>query len=182
MSGDRYKITNQNAIHFLTFTIIDWIDLFSRKDYSIVVCESLNFCVNEKQLEIYSYVIMSNHVHIICKVNEPNNLSDVIRDFKKYTSKQFIKVMNEINESRRGWLLNKFEYEANRVSRSRNYKIWKDDNHAIEIGDYIDIEQKMNYIHDNPVNALIVENAEDYIFSSAGDYSGRKGYVKIVVL
>jgi hypothetical protein len=90
--------------------------------------------------------------------------------------------MNEINESRRGWLLNKFEYEANRVSRAKNFKIWKDDNHAIEIGDYIDIEQKMNYIHDNPVNALIVENAEDYIFSSAGDYSGRKGYVKIVVL
>ena len=74
----------------------------------------------------------------------------------------------------------KFSFEAQRIGRASNYKIWKDDNHAIEIGDYIEIEQKVIYIHDNPVKALIVENAEDYLFSSVRDYADNKGYVEII--
>jgi putative transposase len=107
---------------------------------------------------------MSSHIHIVCKVNEPANLSDVVRDFKKFTSKEFVKMMDEIGESRKQLLLKRFSFEAQRIVRAKNYKIWKDDNHAIEIGEYIDIEQKINYIHENPVKAMIVEHAEDYIF------------------
>jgi hypothetical protein len=118
-------------------------------------------------------------MHLVCKVNEPGNLSDVIRDFKKFTSKEFVKMMDEIGESRREWLLKRFSFEAQRIGRAKNYKIWKDDNHAIEIGEYIDIEQKVNYIHENPVKAMIVEKAEDYIFSSACDYADKVGLVKI---
>jgi putative transposase len=180
MSGDRYKIENQNGVYFLTLTIIDWIDLFTRKDYSLVVVDSLNYCIEEKGLGIFGYVIMSSHVHLLCKVNEPNKLSEVLRDFKKHTSKQFIKVINEVGESRKEWMLNKFAYEAQRIGRAENYKVWKDDNHAIEIGDYIDIEQKLNYIHNNPVTAMLVGSAEEYIFSSAIDYNDGKGLVKII--
>ncbi|MBK9670723.1 MAG: hypothetical protein IPO70_00340 [Bacteroidetes bacterium] len=109
-----------------------------------------------------------------------NNLSQVLRDFKKFTSKQFIKLMDEVGESRKKWLKDKFSFEAQRRGRASNYKIWKDDNHALEIGEYLDIEQKINYIHENPVKAMIVKHAEDYIFSSARDYSDDKGYVEIV--
>jgi len=123
---------------------------------------------------------MSSHMHIVCKVNEPGNLSEVVRDFKKFTSKEFIKIMDEIGESRKEWLLKRFSFEAQRIGRAKNYKIWKDDNHAIEIGEYIDIEQKVNYIHENPVKAMIVEKSEDYIFSSAGDYANKIGYVNII--
>ncbi len=63
-------------------------------------------------------------------------------------------------------MLKRFSFEAHRIGRAKNYKIWKDDNHAIEIREYIDIEQKINYINENPVKAIIVEKAEDYIFSS----------------
>ena len=179
MSGDRYKIENQNGVYFLTFTIIDWIDLFTRKEYSIIVVDSLNYCINEKHLEVYAYVIMSSHVHIVCRVNEPGNLSDVVRDFKKFTSKEFINIMDEIGESRKEWLLKRFSFEAQRAGRAKNFKIWKDDNHAIEIGEYIDIEQKVNYIHENPVKAMIVNHSYEYIFSSAGDYADKKGLVDI---
>lgn len=179
MGGDRYKIANQSGIYFLTFTVIDWVDLFTRKDYSFVIVDSLNYCCKEKGLEVFAYVIMSNHMHLICRIREPNTLSDFLRDFKKFTSKQFIKVMNEIGESRRDWLLYKFAYEAHRRGRAKNYKVWKDDNHAIEIGDYISIEEKVDYIHENPVKALIVHNAQDYIFSSALDYADGNGYIEI---
>ena len=86
---------------------------------------------------------------------------------------------DEIGESRKEWLLKRFSFEAQRIGRAKKYKIWKDDNHAIEIGEYIEIEQKVNYIHENPVKAMIVENAEDYIFSSASDYADKIGLVKI---
>ena len=179
MSGDRYKIGDQHAIYFLTLTIVDWIDLFTRKEYCFIVVDSLNYCIKEKGLEVFSYVIMSSHVHLICRVNEPYNLSDVLRDLKKFTSKEFIKTMQRIGESRREWLLSIFSFEAKRIGRARNYKIWRDDNHAIEIGGYIPIEQKVNYIHNNPVKAMIVEKAVDYIFSSAGDYADVRGYVDV---
>ena len=179
MSGDRYKIADQNAVFYLTLTVVDWIDLFTRKEYCYVVCDSLNYCIQQKGLVVYAYVIMSSHVHLICKVKEPEKMSDVLRDFKKFTSKEFIRLINEIAESRREWLLDKFAFEAKRIGRAKKYKIWRDDNHAIEIGEYIDIEQKASYIHENPVNSMLVKNAEDYVFSSAADYADIKGYVNV---
>lgn len=181
MSGDRYKILDQQGIYFLTMTVVDWVDLFTRKDYSMIIVDSLNYCIKEKNMEVFSWVIMSSHVHLICKVNEPDRLSDVLRDLKKFTSKQIIKTIEVIGESRREWLLNKFSFEALRTGRAKDYKIWKDDNHAIEIGDYISIEGKMNYIHNNPVNAMIVVRPEDYVFSSAIDYCDGKGLVNVTI-
>jgi len=181
MSGDRYPIVNQNGIYFLTMTIVDWIDLFTRKEYSMIIVDSFNYCIESKNLEVFSWVIMSSHVHLICKVNEPGTLSDFLRDFKKYTSKQLIQAIEEVGESRRKWLLDKFGFEAKRTGRAKYYKVWKDDNHAIEIGDYITIEGKIEYIHNNPVSAMIVAQPEDYIFSSAIDYADGTGLVKVTV-
>ena len=180
MSVDRYKIANQQGTYFLTLTVIDWLDLFTRKEYCNALVDSLNYCIKEKGLEVFAYVIMSSHVHIVCRTKEPYNLSEVLRDFKKFISKQFIKLMDEFGERRKEWLKDKFSFEAQIRERASNYKIWKDDNHALEIGEYIDIEQKINYILENPVKAMIVQHAEDYIFSSARDYSDDKGYVEIV--
>ena len=179
MSGDRYRIADQNATYFLTLTVVDWIDLFTRKEYCLVIVDSLNYCIKEKNMELFAWVIMSSHVHLVVRVKEPDKLSNVLRDFKKFTSKSIIQLVNEISESRREWLLAKFSDEANRIGRAKNYKIWKDDNHAIEIGGYIDVETRVNYLHQNPVNAMIVQQGEQYIFSSAADYAGGKGLVKI---
>jgi len=141
--------------------------------------DAMNYCIKEKQLEIFAYVIMSSHIHLICRVNPPNKMLEFLRDFKKFTSKEFIKKINEIGESRKEWMLKKFAYEAQRIGRATNYKIWKDDNHAIEISDYIEIEKKVNYIHENPVKAMIVFNEIDYVFSSAKDYANEKGLLYI---
>jgi REP element-mobilizing transposase RayT len=181
MSGDRYPILNQNGIYFITMTVVDWTDIFTRKDYSLILVDSFNYCIKEKNLEIFAWVIMSNHAHLVCKVNPPFQLSDVLRDLKKFTSKQIIKAIEEIPESRSKWLLDKFGFEARRTRRAKNYKVWKDDNHAIEIEDYISIESKIEYIHNNPVSAMIVSKPEDYIFSSAIDYAEGKGLVNVTI-
>ncbi len=181
MSGDRYPISDQNAHYFLTFTVVYWIDVFTRPEYKEVITESLNYCIENKGLECHAWVLMTNHLHLIVRAKAPAKLSGIIRDFKKHTSKKIVDIIKASSESRKEWLLHKFSFEAQRTGRAENYKLWTDDNHAIMLEDGHLFQQKLNYIHDNPVRQMIVANPEDYIFSSAADYCGKKGLVKVVV-
>lgn len=179
MSGDRYIITDQHAIYFLTFTVIDWVDVFSRKEHCMIITDSLNYCIKEKGLAVYAWVVMTNHIHLVAKAREPNCLSDIIRDFKKYTSKRILYQIENGQESRREWLLRKFEFAGRRIKRNQQYKLWKDDNHAVLLDNNDMIDQRINYIHNNPVKAMIVDNASAYVFSSARDYEEEPGLVEI---
>ncbi|WP_200978626.1 transposase [Echinicola sp. 20G] len=179
MSGDQYKITDQNAVYFLTFTVVGWLDVFTRKEYKLDITDALNFCHKHKGLIIYSWCLMSNHLHLICRAEEPHQLSGIIRDFKKYTAKTIIRRIENEPESRSNWMLNQFEYAGRNLKRIKKYKFWKDDNHASLLESNKLLTQKLNYIHCNPVRALIVEESEDYLFSSARDYCGIKGLVEI---
>lgn len=121
---------------------------------------------------------MSNHLHLVVECSKPFILSNAIRDFKRHTSISISRLIYDLNESRREWMFDIFNKEAKRTGRAKNFKLWKDDNHAIWLGD-IDIWEKINYIHENPVNAQIVNSGEHYLYSSAVDYSGKKGLVDI---
>ena len=182
MSGDRYLIRDQRAVYFLTITVIDWIGVFSRKEYKIIIVDSLNYCIENKGLTVFAWVVMSNHIHLVVKANDGYELSSIIRDFKKFTAKSIISAIKEIGESRRVWMLNKMEFAGRRLKRIKKYKFWKDANHAIELTDNYLTDQKINYIHENPVKAMIVAQAEHYLFSSALDYAGEKGFVKVELM
>jgi REP element-mobilizing transposase RayT len=160
MSGDKYTIGDKSGCYFITFTVIHWIDIFSRKEYRDIIVESLNYCIKEKGLIVYGWVIMSNHIHLIITTKtEEENISAIIRDFKKYTSKEITKTIQEIPESRREWLLRAMSKEAERIGRATYYKLWRDDNHAVTIdGKIIGIKDRLNYIHDNPVRNGLVNN------------------------
>ena len=173
-----YKIDNQSGVYFLTFQIIKWIDLFTRLDYRDIIIDSFQFCQKNKELNIHAYVIMSNHIHVVLSA-ENNNLSDTIRDFKTYTSKTIIKTIKSIEESRSDWMLNLFEFEAKKQKRNDAYQVWTHDNHPEELISNHFIDQKIDYIHQNPVVAAIVDEAEDYIYSSARNYAGEKGLIEI---
>ena len=177
-----YIIRDQNAPHFLTFTVCGWVDLFTRKEYKDILIDSFNFCQQEKGLILHTYVIMSNHIHLMARAKEGFTLSDIIRDYKKHTHKQMIAVAESNIESRRLWMLHQFKYYGNRNSKNENYQIWTNNNHPEECFSDKFIFSKINYIHDNPVRAGIVSNAYDYIYSSAAIYAGKKGilYVEVV--
>ncbi|RLD46210.1 MAG: transposase, partial [Bacteroidetes bacterium] len=98
MSGDRYYITDQNAIYFLTFTTIDWVDIFTKKEYKLELVDSMNYCIKEKGLIVYGWVIMSNHMHAIWQAREGYNLSSTIRDFKEFTAKRIISMIKDGDE------------------------------------------------------------------------------------
>jgi REP-associated tyrosine transposase len=179
MSADNYFITDQNAIYFLTFTVIDWIDVFTRKEYKVVIADSLNYCIENKGLEVYAWCLMSNHLHLVCRAKENFKISDIIRDFKKFTSKGILRMIEKEPESRKEWMLYRFLYAGKFDNRVAKYKFWQETNHAILLDNTRLIEQRINYTHENRVRAMIVSQAEDYLYSSARDYAGEKGFVNV---
>ena len=179
-----YKIRNQQAIHFITFAVINWIDVFTRKEYKDIILDSLRHCKKEKGLSIYSWVIMSNHIHFILSAKEGYELSNILRDFKKYSSDKVIKAIEQnTEESRKDWMLKLFKLAGKKNPRNSCYQFWQQDNHPIELNSNYLVDQKLEYIHNNPVKAGIVEKAEDYLYSSAIDYyTGKKGLLEIEFL
>jgi len=173
-----YVVRDQNLPHFLTCTVVDWVDVFTRKSYRDTVIECLDFCMKNKGMILYSYVIMSNHIHLIIQ-SKDGKLSDLVRDFKKYTAKTILeKIQNEL-ESRREWMLVRFKFAAQSHSRNKNYQFWQLGSHAEEIYSEKFMWTKINYIHLNPVRAGIVLKPQDYIYSSASNYIENKGIVEV---
>jgi REP element-mobilizing transposase RayT len=176
-----YQIYDQSACYYLTFQVVEWADVFSRKIYKDILIDSLQYCMTHKQLNLHAYVIMSNHMHLMASATN-NNLSDIVRDFKRHTSKKIIEAIYNEPESRRKWLLQLFSNAASEHSRNEKFQVWTHENHAVEIFSHKFIKQKMDYIHQNPVRAGIVEKEEDYLYSSAKEYLTGKASVLSVCL
>ena len=98
MSERGYRIRNQQGLHFITFAVVEWVDVFTRQHYRDIVVESLIYCINNKGLQLHAWVIMSNHVHFIVSAQENFKLSDILRDFKKFTAIKIIDAIKKITE------------------------------------------------------------------------------------
>ena len=166
-----YKIGDQNGLYYLTLTTVEWIDVFTRKAYRDILVDSLGYCQKEKGLQLYSWCMMSNHIHLIARAREGCKLSDILRDFKKHTSKEITKSIEaNKSESRRSWLLELLSKAGKENSKNKMYQLWRNDNHPFELFKEAATYQKLAYIHNNPVEAGLVEKAEEYVYSSARDY------------
>ena len=177
--GSAYQIKNQEALHFLTLQVVGWVDLFTRKEYRDLMLESLTYCRQHKGMELFAYVIMSNHVHLLAR-SKTGNLSDTIRDMKKFTAKRILtEALSNNRESRKDWMKVVFEYHAKYNKRVGEIQFWTHENHAVELTSNVMIDSRFNYIHENPVRAGWVEKAEDYLYSSARNYTGIPGLIEI---
>jgi len=146
-----------------------------------LICDSLNYCVEKKGLEIFAYVIMSSHLHLLARA-ENGDLSSILRDFKKFTATQLIKSFRYKNESRREWMVKLFDNQQRKQTSKSKHQVWQYNNHAVETFSARFTLSKINYIHQNPVVAGIVNKADQYPYSSAQDYSGETGPVKVSLL
>jgi putative transposase len=165
------KIKDPHGVYFITCTVVDWVDVFTRPEYKQIIIESLRFCQQNKGLYIHAYVIMTNHLHlIVSRKNDAPPLSDIVRDFKKFTAQQLLKAIQVPIESRRDWMLALFKRAGTKNANNQTYQFWIQDNHPVELFSLKFIIQKLNYIHDNPVSAGIVEAPHLYLYSSAEAY------------
>ena len=175
-----YRIRDQQGIHFITFAVVEWVDVFTRSMYCDIVVEGLRHCVREKGLCLHAWIIMSNHIHMIASAKEGYQLSSILRDFKKYTAIQLLDaIKTNDGESRKDWMMVIFRKAGKSNSRNSYHQFWRQDNKPIEMANNQMMDQRLNYLHNNPVTAGIIEDETSYIYSSARDYAGIHGLIEI---
>jgi REP element-mobilizing transposase RayT len=127
---------------------------------------------------------MTNHVHLIVGKEGEDDIEDIVRDFKKFTSVQICKAIeSNLTESRREWMLELFKRAGGESGKHTKYMFWQNDYHPVELSTNLLLTQKLDYIHNNPVTAGIVDKAEEYLYSSARDYYGSgKGLLDIMFI
>ncbi|MBC7412497.1 MAG: transposase [Bacteroidia bacterium] len=176
-----YKFHNPEGLYFVSFATVFWIDVFVRQIYFDCIVKNLNYCIAHKGMQVYAWCIMPSHMHIVFKsiIQKPEEL---LRDFKSFTAKEMI-VLIETNpqESRREWILNSFKKAGAKNSNNTINQFWQQHNKPIELWSNEVIDQKINYIHNNPVVSGFVDKEEDYLHSSARDYCENKGLVNILL-
>ncbi|MBO3271515.1 REP-associated tyrosine transposase [Hymenobacter defluvii] len=163
--------THPGGLFFLTLTVVGWVDVFIRPQYTDIVLNSLRYCQQRKGLELYAYVIMSSHIHLIAARTD-GSLSDVLRDLKAHTVRQLLRAIAENEqESRREWMMRLFAYYAQPQRQNEQYMFWQKTTFPIPLWTPAVVRQKMDYIHSNPVAAGLVTAPEHYSLSSACYFS-----------
>lgn len=178
--SSKYKVTDSTIPHFVTFSVVGWVDVFSREQYKEIVVESLRYCTEHKGLTLHAWVIMTNHIHLLIS-SKIARLEELVRDIKKFTSKQIIKTITEnAEESRKEWMLNMFSFIGKGNKNNKEFQFWKQDYHPVELTTNDMLEQRLLYLHENPVRSGLVWEAWHYKYSSAIDYyTNEKGLLKI---
>ena len=180
--SSNYKFRDPGQLYFVTYSVVYWIDLFIRKGYRDILLESWEYCREKKGMQLYAWCIMTSHVHMIIG-SEQEKMEDIMRDMKKYTSFELKKALqNQYGESRKEWILPMMEKAGKLNAHSRDFQLWQEGNHPIQLPNPQIAHQKLDYVHNNPVEAGIVEKPEDYLYSSARNYYGMKGLIDIILL
>ncbi|TRW25759.1 transposase [Flavobacterium zepuense] len=169
----KYKFGEKTGAYFVSFATVNWIDVFTRDEYFWCIIESLNYCRQNKGMELYGYCIMPSHIHLIFRsaLGDPSGL---MRDFKGFTSRKMLRLISENpQESRKEWMLWMFERAGLKNSNVKERQFWQQHNMPIEIWSYTVFEQKLTYIHNNPAEAGFVTDPIDWKFSSARNYGNN---------
>lgn len=172
----KYKFKDQQQLYFITYAVVNWIDLFTRNEYKNILLKSWQHCWEQMGLEVYAWMIMTNHVHMIIGSNK-NFLEDIVRDMKRHTSFELKNAIQQHpGESRKEWILWMMERAGKKNGNNSNFQLWQQHNQPIELTTIEILNQKLEYIHNNPVRAGIVDKAEEYLYGSARDYYYGKHY------
>jgi len=178
-----YKFRNPEGVYFVSFAVVDWLDVFTKVEYKEILLDSLRFCQKHKGMEIFAWCIMTNHVHLLFRCLREHKPERVLGDFKRFTSNAIVKaIKDDLQESRKEHFLNCFRKAASRSSNVKHYQFWQHDNQPIELWSNRLISEKLNYIHNNPVEGGLVVFPEDYTYSSAKDYRDEKGILEGVIV
>ncbi|HWD88566.1 MAG TPA: transposase [Mucilaginibacter sp.] len=175
----KYKFHDKEGLYFVSFATVNWIDVFVRPVYNDLIVESLNYCQANLGMRICCWCIMPSHIHLIFSATE-SNPETILGRFKEHTAKQIIKTIQEnVQESRKEWLLWMFKRAGQKSSNVTNYQFWQHNNKPIALWTADVIGQKADYLHNNPVEAGFVTEAWHWKYSSAVDYADGKGLVNV---
>ena len=165
-----YKFHDKASAYFVSFATVYWLDVFTRQPYFDVLVKSVEYCRAEKGMELYAYCFMPSHVHFVFRSTKEDP-SGLLRDFKKHTAKKTIEAIeNNPQESRKEWLLWMFERAGKKKGNVSKYQFWQHHNKPIELWSAKAIKQKIDYIHNNPLESGFVIKPTDWKHSSARNF------------
>jgi REP element-mobilizing transposase RayT len=173
-----------DACYFLTLNTVDKIDVFVRPAYKQVIADALNHFIRIQGLHLYSWCLMSSHLHLVVRTKDGSAPAYFERDFKKYTTPALLKTLETEMDFRREWMLSRFEEYGNTLRRLEKFHVWQNCSSPLRIdsGQPRLLMDRISHIHENPVREGIVEQPEHYLFSSARDYAGIRGLVAVRVI
>lgn len=177
------SIEEQHSCHYMTFNVVDWIDIFVRPVFKRIIVESLNHFIEKKGLTVYAWCLMTNHLHLIAQTRQGFGLPLLSDDFKRFTTKIILEDIVAEPEIRRIWVMKKFEEASTAMKLLDKFQVWQTPVNSvfIDLNDEGTLNEHIEYIHNNPVRDRIVSHAEDYLHSSARDYIGIKGLVNVSI-
>jgi REP element-mobilizing transposase RayT len=152
---------------------VGWLPVFTRARYLDIITTSLSFCRQQKELRLHAYVILDNHLHLVVSAD---NLSQVIRDFKRHTAREILGVAQQENKL---WLLKQFEFFKSAHKINSQHQVWQEGFHPQAITTEDMLRQKLDYVHYNPVRLGLIDRPEDWRYSSARNYFGQDGVLEI---
>ncbi len=180
--SSKYKFINADGIYFVTATVVDWVDVFTRDEYRNILMDSFRFCQEKQGLQIYGWVLMTNHVHLICSTSDKSGIAMVIKNIKSFTAMKLINaIVNNTKESRKGWMLDIFEKNGLQNKSNQRFQFWQHENHPILLdNDDLRFSQRLQYLHENPVRAGFVDLPQEWKYGSAIDfYTTNKGLLNL---
>ncbi|MBK6626246.1 MAG: transposase [Flavobacteriales bacterium] len=164
----KYTMHDPEGLYFLSFATVGWIDVLTRREYKDVVVESLRFCQEQKGLDLFEWVIMTNHVHLLARAKPGSALSDIIRDLKKYTSGTIHRMIEQsATESRKAWMLDLLHAAGESNGGNSGFQLWQQHNKPLLMDTPEAIDRVVAYIRENPVKEGFVAKAEDHVYGSA---------------
>ncbi len=161
----RYTFIESDGIYFLTATVVEWLPVFTAPDAFAIITDSLTFCRKHKGLRLYAYVILENHLHLLAGAPD---ITRTIQSFKRHTSQALLQWAETKN---RIWLLNQFAYFKKKYKYTSSHQVWQEGNHPQLIQGNEMLQQKITYIHENPVRRGYVDAPEHWRYSSARNYT-----------
>jgi REP-associated tyrosine transposase len=172
MGRSRYKIVDPRLPHFVTCTVLHWIPVFTRPATVDILLESLRFLMQDG-LKVYAFVILENHLHMVV---QSEDLGRDIARFKAYTAKRLIGYLSENQVTQ---ILEQLAFYKKAHKEDRAYQFWQEGCHPEWIQNDQMMRQKVEYIHNNPVQRGYVDLPEHWRYSSARNYSGQPGLIEV---
>jgi REP element-mobilizing transposase RayT len=163
-----HPVFDPTHLYFITTTAVERVHLFKRDVTKRVIADSLAYMRAERWISLYAFVIMPNHVHVIVRFEEGYTLSNVMRDFKKHTSKQIIRQYQAENSQQ----VLAFLKQAAAQVPGQEYRVWQEGYDARNVFSPDFLRQKVEYVHNNPCQSRwqLAERPEEYTWSSARFY------------
>ena len=174
MTRTRYRFGEQEYPHFMTWTVVGWLPVFTRQETTAILFDSWRFQQRERDFVLLGYVILENHAHLIA--NAPA-LSKATQSAKSYSAKMIIDLLEKraAHSLLRGLKALKLRHKTD-----SEYQLWQEGSHPQIIETDAMMWQKLEYIHNNPVARGYVDDPVHWRYSSARNYAGQPGFIDVV--